>query len=401
MNARPTALNSQHGFIAMAAALLLGVAIVAILLGNLSARQHEVNNEARTLKALKEAKQAVLGYITLDSPASNDLKEDSNLIPGSLPCPAASPDGITRVSDYTGTYCRFGALAYRLPSTNFLAGFLTDSANEKLWYSVSRGFSTNETSPINSDTVPTLRIDGREDYVAVIIAPEAALPGQSRDNPGDRSAYLDDANSTAGPYFTTGAGLSRESFNDRLVGITRAEWEAAISPRVANEILARLIDYQKANFGHLPFPAQWTATPTRSMMQAGVPQGMLPVADLWPVPPEPPTPPTPQSIAQQKKDWLPSNEWYRFVYYAVAPAMVTGASRDCAVHECLTVSRNGTVIDDVKAVLILSGAKLGSQSRPSADLEDYIENPSNRDGNAMFVSEAVTPTANDRIYILR
>lgn len=398
MTARAVVINfkRQRGFVLMAAALLLGVALAAILLGNLSARQTELANEARTLKALKEAKRAVLGYIALDSPDSNNSSEQADLLPGSLPCPAIDANGVVSVTDYVGTYCRFGALAYRLPITNLLGGFLTDSANEKLWYSVSPGFSTNETSPINSDTVPTLSIDGSGNYVAVLIAPQAVLPGQSRADTSDRTAYLDDANSTAGPQFTTGVGLSPLAYNDRVVGISRAEWEDAISPRVANEILRRLVQFQQTHGGHLPWAAPWTATPTRSMsMQTGTPQGMLPVADLWPVPPSPP------NNQQQKDDWLAYNEWYRFVYYAVAPAMLPGASRDCAIDECLTVSRNGAAINNVKAVLILSGSKIGSQNRPSADLSDYFENADNRDGNTMFVMDVVTPTSNDRLYLFK
>lgn len=392
MNARPTAVNRQRGFIAMAAALLLGVAIVAILLGNLSARQHEINNEARTLKALKEAKQVVLGYITLDSPDSNNLSKSPNLKPGSIPCPDTDGNNVSDFPDYAGSSCRFGALVFHFPNKNFLTADLRDSANERLWYAISPGFSTNTSTALNSDTVATLRINGAGEYVAVVAAPQSALAGQTRSNPYDRTAYLEDLNSSAGPNFAT---QSTSQFNDILIGISSAEWEAAVSPRVASEIIRRLTDFKIAN-GFFPWAAPWVANPSRGIAsQTAVHQGMLPVADLWP------QPSSPINNRAQKKDWFAENEWYRFVYYAVAPAFVYAASGNCANEGCLSITLNGMTYNNVKVVFILAGRALPDQTRPSADLENFFESATNHDGNGAFEYIGISATMNDRIYFIQ
>lgn len=392
MNTRPTALNGQRGFVAMAAALLLGIAVAAVLLGNLSARQHEIHTQARTPEALVEAKRAVLGYITLDSPDSNKLSESPNLKPGSLPCPDTDGNNVSDLPDYAGTSCRSGALAFRFPNKNFLTADLRDSANERLWYAISPEYSTNTSSALNSDTVATLRINGAGEYVAVVAAPQSALAGQTRGNSGDRTAYLEDLNSSAGPNFVT---HSTGPFNDKLIGISSAEWEAAASRRVANEIIRRLTDFKITN-GFFPWAAPWVANPSRSLAaQTGVRKGMLPVADLWP------QPPSPISNQDQKKDWFAENEWYRFVYYAVAPAFRYGASGDCANEGCLSITMDGTTYNDVKAVFILAGRKLTHQTRPSAELENFFESAANRDGNDAFEYNGINAMTNDRIYFIR
>lgn len=388
----------------MAAVLLLGVVSMAVLLSSLSSSNAATQQAIKTQLALKEAKEAVLGYILLDSAASNAESETPNLKPGSLPCPDLDNDDDNDFDDNVGASCSStGNFVYRFPSKNFGAGGLRDASNEKLWYAVSPDFRTTTGKAINSSTPALIRIDNRGEYVAVILAPGLALPGQTRHTTATRNAYLEEQNAGGTVNFTTqrqrAEGESEEQaktkFNDRLIGISKKEWEDAVTRRVASEIITKLLEVKLAT-GRFPWAAEWTVSPTRYISaKSSKPQGLLPVSDLWP------EPPAPVSNADQKKDWFAENGWYRFAYYAVAPAFWPGASGNCLNEGCLTVNQDGVIHRDVHAVVILTGGALTGQARPGDRLADYIESEANRDGNASFEHSRSNSNSNDRLFMLK
>ncbi len=79
--------------------------------------------------------------------------------------------------------------------------------------------------------------------------------------------------------------------------------------------------------------------------------------------------------------WFIHNEWYKHVQYAVSPGHLPGGSGTCtastpgAADGCLMLTGvfgSGTV-GNAKALLVLAGRSISTQTRPSASLVDYFE----------------------------
>ena len=108
--------------------------------------------------------------------------------------------------------------------------------------------------------------------------------------------------------------------------------------------------------------------------------------------------------------WFVRNQWHRLVYYAVAPdhAASGAAPRACTETPltCLEIA-NVAPRGKQRAVLILAGRALAGQSRPSANVNDYLEF-GNAASPAAFerqpVSKAIAPSLkkpfNDRIIVV-
>src|SRR6185295_16251606 len=85
--------------------------------------------------------------------------------------------------------------------------------------------------------------------------------------------------------------------------------------------------------------------------------------------------------------WFVRNEWYRLAYYAVAPghtaASLPSAPACTTGINCLSVT-NVTPANAQRAILILAGRSINGSTRPSTELENYLES-SNVTGNATRV----------------
>lgn len=118
-------------------------------------------------------------------------------------------------------------------------------------------------------------------------------------------------------------------------------------------------------------------------------------------------------------DWFKFNQWYRQVYYAIAPAFAPGGSGDCAANPpCLTVNSPRPVAaasctplfpatdpclpNNKEAILIFAGRALNGTGRPSATLANYLEG-ANSTGSVTNIYEhrAGVPTSiNDRVVVV-
>ena len=382
-------MKASRGFVLMAALLLLGLVSMAVLLSSLSSTEAATQQALRTQLALKEAKEAVLGYILLDDP-----DPENTLKPGSIPCPDRDNDSDSDFFDNPGNNCG-GVYLNRLPEKNFRTGELRDASNENLWYAISPGFRSGNLQAVNSLTPATLSIDDQGDYVAVILAPGSPLPNQSRTDPTIRTDFLEDPTASIPPKFIS---TSTDPFNDRLIGISHKEWEDAVVRRVANEILKKLTTF-KTKQGFFPPPAALTTTPTRALSSGqSISEGFLPVNQLWPAPEIP--------ITQEKKnaDWFAQNEWYKLIYYVLAPAFkennVLGNCDDPA--QCLILRNSGVETTRIKALVIFAGRPLAGQNRNTTNsVAAFLEGEENTDGDNTFELPAPGSTSNDRFYIIK
>jgi hypothetical protein len=102
--------------------------------------------------------------------------------------------------------------------------------------------------------------------------------------------------------------------------------------------------------------------------------------------------------------WFVRNEWYKLLYYAIAPGhrISATAPRSCnsTTPTCLQVS-NLAPANKQRAILILAGRSLGTHARPSTDWTDYLEQGSFAT-TGVFTHQLVSRTGafNDRVIVI-
>lgn len=97
--------------------------------------------------------------------------------------------------------------------------------------------------------------------------------------------------------------------------------------------------------------------------------------------------------------WFVRNEWYRLVYYAIAPNYAPGGSLSCTTgSSCLTVT-NLAPAGAQRSLLILAGRSINGTARPNSTLPNYLEG-GNQTNN--YVKKAVSNASsyNDRFVVV-
>jgi len=94
--------------------------------------------------------------------------------------------------------------------------------------------------------------------------------------------------------------------------------------------------------------------------------------------------------------WLIRNQWYRYIYYAVAPT--TSAARSGGF---LTVSgfpaANGNSNDKTFVLTLVGPAVTGQTSRPSTSVAQYLEGANASTGDNTFAYQVFSISGNDRV----
>jgi hypothetical protein len=101
--------------------------------------------------------------------------------------------------------------------------------------------------------------------------------------------------------------------------------------------------------------------------------------------------------------WFFENEWYKQVFYTVAPSLLLGASSNSSCTgsgDCLSADNGATYNKD--ALLVLAGRQLNGVTRPTSTLGDYLESPNvNMPASKIFQTQPRSPpTANDQVAIV-
>ncbi len=101
--------------------------------------------------------------------------------------------------------------------------------------------------------------------------------------------------------------------------------------------------------------------------------------------------------------WFMRNEWYRLLYYAIAPNHAPGGSLSCSSTGTITCLQVINLTDPTKqrALLALAGRSLSalSQTREGAAasaLQNYLDSAENRNLDLIFVQSPVNRSFNDR-----
>lgn len=96
--------------------------------------------------------------------------------------------------------------------------------------------------------------------------------------------------------------------------------------------------------------------------------------------------------------WFVRNEWYRLLYYALAPGHAASAPPPRACSACLHVA-NVAPPGKQRAILILAGRGLSTAARPTGRLAEFLEG-ANADLDLDFESRPVNSAFNDRIVVV-
>lgn len=268
---------SQRG---AALLILLAVVSTAIIYAVVAGLNHSAGELARarnlkTYAALAQAKEALITYAVTYKDTHDDAGSNSYTVPGFLPCPDPGP---TNAEGQAAANCgsRLVSAMGKLPWKTLGLDALKDGSGECLWYAVSGTYKNSPNSVSGSTTTSNMMnwdTNGQFDItdangtsflagstadtnaVAVIFAPGYAMSGQDRSTPAGwlspsnqvpacggnytAAAYLETASGinnsvvsgTANAQSTFIAGTSSDTFNDKLVYITRADIWNAIKKR--------------------------------------------------------------------------------------------------------------------------------------------------------------------------
>ena len=235
-----TGRRAQRGQALLIMMLFVVMAGAALLLDGVnSAAQNRGDIDARTTRALADAKAALMAYAVTDANR-----------PGELPCPDIDHDGDAGLPEYAGSNCT--SLRGWLPWRTLDMIDSDDGSGSRLWYAVSDAFHAADAGALNPDTVGGVSVDAGAagDVVAVIIAPGEALGAQGRPGTGHDAAthvgeYLEGVNADAD--LTTYVSTAGGTFNDRVAYITATELLRATERRVLGEVAAALTAYRQAN----------------------------------------------------------------------------------------------------------------------------------------------------------
>ena len=97
--------------------------------------------------------------------------------------------------------------------------------------------------------------------------------------------------------------------------------------------------------------------------------------------------------------WFVRNEWYRLLYYTLAPNYAPGGSLSCTTgSSCLTVT-NITPAGAQRSLLILAGRSINGTARPNSTLANYLEGGNQTNNYAKKAVSSASPY-NDRFVVI-
>ena len=217
--------------------LVLGAAWYAVAaLGRAVPTRAE--RDIKTGAALRQAKRALLAYVTQYAARGNTIE------PGQMPCPESLNAVGTGKQGQASSNCGNGLAVGRLPWETLGVDEIRDGDGEPVWYVLSPGFRS---APINFGTPGRLTYDGSPNSaVALLIAPGPALNTQSDpaappagcskvdQQIGTRNkAALDPRNFLECGNETGDNAISGPSkwTNDTVIAITAGDWSRATASR--------------------------------------------------------------------------------------------------------------------------------------------------------------------------
>jgi len=292
--------KKQNGLALLVLVIIIFLTMTTYYFSSISIVEIQANKVERTQAVLKRAKQALLAYAM-----TKWYEPGEGGKTGKLPCPDYNNNGVDGEQDGNCGIAYANAIGY-FPWRTLGLEITRDSSGACLLYAVSPAYKTSPGAALNPDSYGQFRIVDSsgaviqgvlpEDRpVAVIIAPEVTLPGQTRaSNPGVTcgsyygnnifnltAAYLDNNGNTNNAAIDPGTDNVIENFvaayagsdeagnplNDRLITISHRElWDAMQAAITGADFNVRMknlteaialcfAEYGDNNNEHLPMPA--------------------------------------------------------------------------------------------------------------------------------------------------
>ncbi|MGH8677308.1 MAG: hypothetical protein ACREUQ_03010, partial [Burkholderiales bacterium] len=210
----------QRGVYIIAVAVLLGIAITLLAFGLVSDLTRRNVSDQTTAEALEQAKQALIGYAIAYRDRIPPTGARANVW-GLLPCPDVNGSGTGGEGVATACGSKDVTVIGRLPWRTLDLPPLRDGSGECLWYALSGNFKNNpKTDLMNWDTNGLIEIMApdatgfvagatpTQRAVAVIFAPGAILPGQTRSLAAINPPVVCGGNYTATNYLDAASGIN-------------------------------------------------------------------------------------------------------------------------------------------------------------------------------------------------
>lgn len=325
--------SKQQGVVILTFLTIILLGITTLLVTQLSTNKRTNQRQTNHISSLSDAKQALVGYAM------------THPIPGTLPCPDATGDGLANPQ---GLNCQ--SLLGLLPTRTLNLGNTQDGTGADLWYAVDANYTANSPALKNSSINTALMLDGTP-VAGVVIAPGKPLGAQAR-RPLTRTDFLEGLN--ADGDFTNFESNQSDTQNDRVSGLAVATYWSQIEQRVLVTAKALVNDYRN-QCGEYPWAANFGG-PFNSVNNQQL--GALPLNSASPddwssicatgVTPTPPA-------------WL-VNHWASQIQY-----------RMCQTIEGTCVTILGSNDSPASGVLVAPGVAIPGQARPDNDLVDYFE----------------------------
>jgi type II secretory pathway pseudopilin PulG len=428
INLCASAAARQRGQAMLFVAVLLLLGVSAVIYTLVTPANRAIERDKRTAAALAQARDALIGRAAAD---------DNR--PGSLPCPDIQTnivgtnvpnDGVADLLVGNDCPSYIGRLPWR---TLGLPESLRDGDGERLWYAVSSAFRDDTSAqPINSDTAGQLTITGtiaNTNVIAIVFSAGAVVGSQVRDiaNENVVANYLENGNETGIATNTFISGQATETFNDKLLAITRDVFFPIVEIRVAREIRSALQTYYTAN-SYYPLAAQFPNNVSTSATYRGYVPTSTSACLIAP------------DLAPYLPAWFTANNWQRYIVYAVAPRctprlltslLAIGFGQPCALLCILGICVVPTSIDagslncnntadgspagswltvsgtgSVRAIVMPASYVLAAQSRPCNSIGGCLEavgaDSENIDvtDNYVYVTPVRSANNNDNLVIV-
>ncbi|MBT8077051.1 MAG: hypothetical protein KJO31_00660 [Gammaproteobacteria bacterium] len=454
----------QQGAALLLLMLVVVVAASAVLVNRLNNDAAKLLRRTSTQAVLADAKAALLEYAAT-------YPDRFPGEPYQLPCPDLDGAGGTLDGESHTANCgaRGVTMLGRVPWRTLGLPVPLDGTGECLWYAVSgehksAGATTREL--INSDTYGLLQLFARDDGslveglsaetrpVAILLAPQAPLSGQSRPAAAGQQCssnfasgdYLD-LDSVTGISNATVAATAdtlsefvvtptqNDELNDQVLTIGGREFAASIFRRhdfaarmdgLANLVTQCVANYAAQNPGgpddkRLPFPAPVALADYRpdsnyDDVDAGVLSGRLPdiVDDSNVLTGNPVARVISDCNSLAVPGWTPElhrqwQHWKDHFFITVSASFGPSAATPSACTECLTVNGSG----QYAAIVFFAGIPLTTAGQrrtvppldadARASIANYLEssNASNHPystGIVDYAMQAASPTFNDALY---
>lgn len=258
--------KQQQGYVLlvlMALVLSAGAGIFVTSVGK-SIVERKAAGDRKVLAQLKNVKQRLLAYAATHPEMYEKYDPTKAVDPAKIPGPGYFPCPTKEEKAEAVGSCSGEVVSGWLPRkiTGRDVSFEAEGLDwRRVWFVLDTRFAiqtgSSECAPLTKNTddarcaplntalnADRIELNGREDYVALLIYAGGALSGQNRSSAvPDIDDYLDGENADADAKFSTRAEDSDIVFNDIVLPITKQEWDRIIAARVKQSATADSADW--------------------------------------------------------------------------------------------------------------------------------------------------------------